>query len=84
MQTPKISVGTWIRTILLVITLVNALLAMSGHAALPVTEDDINKIVNTGYAFYSVVAVAIASVWAWWKNNAFTKKARIAKEQAKR
>jgi SPP1 family holin len=30
------------------------------------------------------VAVAIASVWAWWKNNAFTKKARVAKEQAKR
>jgi SPP1 family holin len=84
MRVPKISIGTWVRTILLLVTLINALLAMAGKAALPITEDDVNKIIDTGYAFYSVLAVAFAAALAWWKDNAFTKKARIEKEQAKR
>jgi SPP1 family holin len=83
MNIPKISAGAWIRTIVLIITLLNGALAMFGKQLLPINEDDVTNAVNTGYAAFSAIAVIGASLASWWKDNDFTKKARIAKEQIK-
>ncbi len=72
----KISVNTIIRTIVLVIALVNQILTATGKNPLPFAEEQIYETVST-------VATLIASVWAWWKNNSFTQKAIKADEYKK-
>lgn len=64
----NIKTDTIARTIVLFIALANQVLAISGKEIFPVTEDQIYQIV-------SLVATIGASVWAWWKNNSFTKPA---------
>ena len=64
----KVSADTIIRTIVLVVTLVNTILTMFGKNPLPWAEDEI-------YTALSVVAQVIAVAWAWWKNNSFTPEA---------
>lgn len=64
----KISADTIIRTILLVVTLINAVLTMTGHNPLPFAEDEL-------YTALSCLATIGATVWAWWKNNSFTAEA---------
>ena len=59
---------TIIRTIVLVITLINSVITMCGINPLPFSDDEIYKGVS------SAVSVVV-SLWAWWKNNSFTKKA---------
>ena len=63
-----IKTDTIVRTIVLIIALVNQVLAIAGKEIFPVTEDQVYQIV-------SLIATIGASVWAWWKNNSFTKKA---------
>lgn len=67
----KISKETIIRTILLIVALVNMALNAFGKNTLPFTDDEISEII-------SVVFMAVTSIAAWWKNNSFTEKARIA------
>jgi len=55
---------TIVRTIILVVTWVNMLLANHGLEAIPVLSDE---LVATGLA-------GIATVWAWFKNNYLTLK----------
>ncbi len=64
----KIKTDTIVRTILLVIALVNQVLAIMGKQAFPITEDQV-------YQMVSLVATIVTSVWAWWKNNSFTRAA---------
>lgn len=61
----KISSNTIIRTIVLVITLINQVLTMLGKNPIPFSESQIYE------ALTAIVTVA-ASLWAWWKNNSFT------------
>lgn len=61
----EIKTETIVRTILLVIALLNQVLAIFGKEAFPVTEDQVYQIV-------SLIATVITAVWAWWKNNSFT------------
>ena len=64
----KISTETAIRTIILVIALINQVLTSMGKNPLPFSDDTIYEAVT--------LAVTIgASAWAWWKNNSFTKNA---------
>lgn len=63
-----IKADTIARTIVLFIALANQVLAITGHEAFPVTEDQV-------YQTVSLVATIGAAVWAWWKNNSFTKAA---------
>ena len=69
----KIKVETIIRTIVLVITLVNQILTMFGKNPLPFAEDEV-------YAALTTAATVAATIWAWWKNNSFTPEAIIADE----
>lgn len=61
----KISTATIIRTIVMIITLVNSILTMCGKNPLPWAAEEI-------YADLSAAASFAATLWAWWKNNSFT------------
>lgn len=65
---PKIKTDTIVRTIVLVLALLNQILAIKGKEVLPVTEDEVYQLV-------SLVVTISASLWAWWKNNSFTEPA---------
>lgn len=65
--------STIVRTIVLVITLLNTILTAFGVNPLPFSDDQIYEIV-------SALVTVVVSLWAWWKNNSFTKAARVADE----
>lgn len=69
----KVEVGTIIRTICLVLALVNQGLTMAGHSVLPISDEQVNQLVT-------LIVTIGASVWAWWKNNSFTQAALTADE----
>jgi SPP1 family holin len=76
----KIKTDTIVRTIVLVLALLNQILAIKGKEVLPVTEDEVYQLV-------SLVVTIGASLWAWWKNNSFTEPAIMGdqlKDQLKR
>lgn len=72
----KVSTGTIIRTVVLVIALVNQILTACGINPLPFSDDEI-------YSGVSAVVTVIAAIVAWWKNNSFTKAAITADETLK-
>ena len=59
---------TMIRTIILVIALINQILICFKINPLPFSNEEI-------YTALSTIVTAAASVWAWWKNNSITKNA---------
>lgn len=61
----KISSNTIIRTVVLVVTLINQVLTMLGKNPIPFSEDQV-------YEALTAVFTVAASLWAWWKNNSFT------------
>lgn len=69
----KVKVDTIIRTIVLIIALLNQGLAIFGKEAFPITEDQV-------YQGVTLTATIASAVWAWWKNNSFTKNAIKADE----
>ena len=71
----KISKETLIRTIVLVIAL-NSVLTMCNVNPLPFSDEQV-------YEGVSAVISVVATIWAWWKNNSFTKEAVIADEYKK-
>lgn len=72
----KISTDTIIRTIVLVIALVNQSLTSMGKNPLPFADETIYELV-------SLVVTIGATLWAWWKNNSFTNNAIKADEYLK-
>lgn len=56
---------TIIRTVILVIALVNTLLNACGKNTLPFTDDEVSAVISAMFTF-------VASIVAWWKNNSFT------------
>ena len=69
----KISNGTIVRTVVLIIALINQVLTVSGKNPLPFSENEI-------YEGASLILTTIASITSWWKNNSFTKNAIKADE----
>lgn len=72
----NINKGTIARTIAVIAVLINQFLIMFGKEQLPFTEDEI-------YQGVSMVLTVGATLWAWWKNNSFTKEAIKADEYKK-
>ena len=66
----KVSPGTIARTIFLLITMINAGLAIFGKTPLPFRPDEAQI-----YAEVSFVIQIVAAIIAWWKNNSFTRPA---------
>lgn len=73
MNNKKASNETIIRTIILVVALINQFLTLTGKNPLPFSDDVI-------YEVFTAVATVVASAVAWWKNNSFTKEAIMADE----
>lgn len=59
---------TIIRTVVLLIALLNQILLMIGKNPLPFSEEGI-------YEAVSMAVMVGASLWAWWKNNSFSPEA---------
>lgn len=65
MNEQKVTPETIIRTIVLVLALINQALTASGKNPLPFAESEI-------YELLTLLVTIGASLWAWWKNNSFT------------
>lgn len=64
----KIKTDTIVRTALLVVALINQGLTMMGMSLLPITDEQLTDIIT-------LLITVGASLWAWWRNNSFTKHA---------
>ena len=64
----RITVDTIVRTICLLLALVNQCLAVAGKQVLPFADEDVYQII-------SLAATFVTAGIAWWKNNSFTKEA---------
>lgn len=69
----RISKGTIVRTITLVIVIINLILKQMGHDIINVSESEVLTLVET------LIEVAVIVV-AFWKNNSYTEKAIKADE----
>jgi len=61
----KISQGTLIRTVLLILALINNILTLCGRSPLPIDSDELTNLL-------SGIFTITAALPAWWKNNSFT------------
>ena len=73
MENKKPSAGTIARLICLILTLVNQVHVITGHSPLPFDLGEAEAWIATGLT-------AAASLWAYWKNNSWTKEAINADE----
>ena len=64
----NISKGTIIRSIALILSVVNYILTAKNMNPLPFGETEV-------YEFFSMIFMGASTIWAWWKNNSFTKEA---------
>lgn len=67
--------GAVIRTVVLIVALVNQLLVSAGYSPLPFDDAGVELFVST-------VFTAVISLITWWKNNSLTRKARQADKLA--
>lgn len=67
----KIKVATITRTAVLFLALANQILSATGHSPIPVDDAQLEQLISTGMTVG-------AAIWAWWKNNSFTKEAIAA------
>ena len=66
-----VTVQTWARSIVLLLALVSQLCVILGKRAEAIDVDQWQE-----YVTYALTV--IGSIWAWWKNNSFTKQAQDA------
>ena len=64
---------TIIRTVILIVALINQGLTIAGVSLLPISDEQITEFISLGLTIG-------ASLWSWWKNNSFTKNAIEADE----
>lgn len=64
----NVSKGTWIRTAVLLLALVNHFLTVLGKNPLPFDDAMLEQLA-------AFIFDAVAAIVAWWKNNSFTQKA---------
>ena len=64
---------TLIRTIVLLVALINQVLVITGHSIIPIGEDQLVEYVSLTFTI-------VTAIIAWWKNNSFTKEAIEADE----
>ena len=64
----KVKPMTIIRTITLIVALINQILTIKGYNILPISDEQISEAVT-------LIFTVCASLWSWWENNSFTKEA---------
>ncbi len=70
-QKEKVTAATIIRTVCLLLALLNQGLTIAGYSPLPIEDETVSQAISLG-------ATVITSLVAWWKNNSFTQKAIAA------
>lgn len=68
MENLHIKADTIARTVVLFLALANQVIVAMGWSPVEIEEDSV-------YALVSTVATLVTAIWAWWKNNSFTKAA---------
>lgn len=69
----KVKKDTIIRTILLVIAMVNNGLALFGKSPLPFDNEQVTQAISMVFAFAT-------AAWSWWRNNNFSQAALKGQE----
>ncbi|MHC1990284.1 phage holin [Bacillus safensis] len=72
--------GTVIRTVLLLMALINQTLIMFGKPVLPISEDQVTSLSDTLYLAGSMIFTIVTTLMAWFKNNYVTDKGKLQKE----
>jgi len=76
MEKLKVKVGTIIRTIALIVTFANQILAIFGKSPIPFDSEVVEMVTSS-------ILTGLAAIWAWWKNNSFTQAAIKADQTLK-
>lgn len=61
----NVSTATIVRTVCLILALINQGLTIAGLSPLPITDEQATETITL------IITIA-TSLWAWWKNNSFT------------
>lgn len=72
--------GTVVRTVLLLVALINQFLVMFGKTPLPLDEESVNNLANVLYVAVSTLFTTFMTLVAWFKNNYVTSKGQKQKE----
>ena len=64
----NVKADTIIRTVVLIVALINQILTATGHSIIPIDDETVNLLVSTA-------ATIIMALITWWKNNSFTQAA---------
>lgn len=80
MNMKNIDKGTVIRTVLLLVALINQFLVMFGKTPLPLDEESVNNLANVLYVAFSTLFTTVMTLVAWFKNNYVTSKGQKQKE----
>lgn len=73
MKNQNMTAGTLVRTVTLLVALLNLVLTAFGKNPLPFSDEQV-------YAGVSAIVTVVAALVAWWKNNSFTPCAQRADE----
>lgn len=71
---PKIKKETIIRTVVLLLAILNNILSLLGKSPFPYSSEEVEQAVT-------IIVTVVATLWAWWKNNSFTLPARLGDEE---
>ncbi|MEW4025589.1 phage holin [Bacillus siamensis] len=66
--------GTVVRTVLLLIALINQTMLMFGKSPLDITDAQVNQLADALYTAGSVIFTISTTIVAWFKNNYLTEK----------
>lgn len=75
LNTVPMDKGALVRTVVLIVALINQFLVNAGYSPLPFDNHSVEIAVTT-------TLTITASIWTWWKNNSITRKARQADKLA--
>ncbi|MDP0482491.1 phage holin [Bacillus subtilis] len=68
--------GTVIRTVLLLIALINQTMLMLGKSPLDIQEEQVNQLADALYSAGSIAFTIGTTLTAWFKNNYVTEKGK--------
>ncbi|AYK67275.1 phage holin [Bacillus subtilis] len=68
--------GTVIRTVLLLIALINQTMLMLGKSPLDIQEEQVNQLADALYSASSIAFTIGTTLAAWFKNNYLTEKGK--------
>lgn len=75
--------GTVIRTVLLLVALINQTMLMLGKSPLDIQEEQVNQLADALYSAGSVIFTIGTTLAAWFKNNYVTEKRKKQRDLLK-